>query len=38
MHSNSSWSVQMVLNTNEEIWYSGPVCKMYENGTWLVSN
>ena len=24
-------SIQIKLNTNEEIWYSGPVCKMYEN-------
>ena len=24
-------SIQIKLNTNEEIWYSGQVCKMYEN-------
>jgi hypothetical protein len=24
-------SIQIKLNTNEEIWYSGTVCKMYEN-------
>tara|TARA_Y100000389_G_scaffold132363_1_gene129800 strand:- start:1750 stop:1980 length:231 start_codon:yes stop_codon:yes gene_type:complete len=24
-------SIQIMLNTGEEIWYSGQVCKMYEN-------